>query len=147
MIKILFSCLFILLSFTSVSNAEVYDTDTIKEVDTIYWLNQQQDSAIVYARWKNFDSLKSLIDTTVLTGAANKKLANLKNADILLLLYPKQNKLLKVYITDDFITLNGQSYSANSKAITKFRAINNARVAAGELASPKVLSRVIKLNS
>ena len=31
--KILFLCLFILLSFASVSSAEVYDTDTIKEVD------------------------------------------------------------------------------------------------------------------
>ena len=115
--------------------------------DTIYWLNQQQDSAIVYARWKNFYSLKSLIDSAVLTGSATKKLVNLKDADILLLIYPKQNKLLKVYITDDFITLNEQSYPANSKAIAKFRAINDARVVGGELVNPKVLSRVIKLNS
>jgi len=147
MIKFLFLCLYLLSNVAFASNTEVYDTSTIQEVKSIYWLNQKQDSAIVYATWENFNSIKSFIDTAVLTGTTSNKLVNLESADTLLLISQNQNKLLKVYFTSDFITLNGQSYSADPAIIAKFREINKRRIAKGDSISPKVLSRVIKSNS
>jgi hypothetical protein len=143
MIKFLFLCFYIISNAVFAFSNEVYNTDSIREVKSIYWLNQKQESAIVYARWENFKAIKNFIDTTVLTGKTVLKPINLMNADLLLLISPNQNKRLKVYFTDDNITLNGQSYSANSAIIAKFRAINNGRIAKGDLTSPQVLSRLV----
>jgi hypothetical protein len=107
MIKFLFLFFCIIPNVVLASSSEVYDTNTIQEVKSIYWLNQKQDSAIIYATWGNFNSIKSFIDTAVLTGTTTKNPVNLESADILLLTPPNQNKLFKVYFTDDFITING----------------------------------------
>ncbi|NQZ83224.1 MAG: hypothetical protein HRT52_19645 [Colwellia sp.] len=147
MIKFLFLCLCIIPNIVLASSSEVYDTNTIQEVKSIYWLNQKQDSAIIYATWENFNSIKSFINTAALTGTTTKNPVNLESADILLLTSPNQNKLFKVYFTDDFITINGQSYSADSAIIAKFREINKSRIAKGDSISPKVLRRALKSNS
>jgi len=50
-------------------------------------------------------------------------------------------------LSDDFISINGQSYSADSAIIAKFREINKRRIAKGDSISLKVLSRALKSNS
>ncbi|ASP49031.1 hypothetical protein [Cognaticolwellia beringensis] len=147
MIKFIFLCLILLSNIALAASDEVYNTSTIQAVNSIYWLNQQQDSAIMYARWENFNSIKHFIDNAVLTGRTSQKPVNIEIADVLLLSSSKQNKMLKVYFTEDAITLNGQSYFANSAMLTKFREINMRRIAKGDLISPKVLRRVYKANN
>jgi hypothetical protein len=147
MMKFLFVFLYILSNTVLANDTKVYDTNTIQEVKSIYWLNHKQDSAIIYARWENFTLIKSFIDTTILTATTSETPVNLENADLLLLTSSNKNKLLKVYLTDDFITVNGKSYSANAATIAKFRELNKSRISKGDLISPKVLKRAIKLNS
>ena len=147
MIKFLFLCLCIIPTVVLAASDEFYDTSTIQEVETIYWLNQKQDSAIIYARWENFKLIKNFIDTVVLTATTTKNPVNLESADILLLMSPNQNELFKVYFTDGFITINGQSYTADSAVISKFRRINNSRIVKGDSIIPKALKRVFKSNS
>jgi hypothetical protein len=146
MIKFLFLCLCIIPNVVLAASDKFYDTSTIQEVKSIYWLNQKQDSAIIYARWKNFNLMKNFIDTVVLTATTTKNPVNLESADILLLMSPNQNELFKVYFTDGFITINGQSYTADSAVISKFREMNNSRIAKGDSITSKVLKRVFKSN-
>lgn len=145
--KLLFLCLYLLSNAASADSNEVYNTNIIEEVNAIYWLNQQQDSAIKYARWENFHEIKHFIDNAVLRGETSKDPVNIDGADLLLLTSSKQNKMLKVYFTDDAITLNDQTYFANSTMLTKFREINMRRVIKGDLISPQVLRRVYKSNN
>jgi hypothetical protein len=146
MIKFLFLCLCIIPNVVLAASDEFYDTSTIQEVKSIYWLNQKQDSAIIYARWENFNLIKNFIDTVVLMGSTTKNPVNLESADILLLTSPNQNELFKVYFTDGFITINGQSYTADSAVISKFREMNKSRIAKGDSITSKVLKRVFKSN-
>ena len=145
--KLLFLCLYLLSNVALAANDEVYNTNTIEEVNAIYWLNQQQESAIKYARWENFHAIKRFIDNAVLTGETSQKTINIDGADLLLLTSSKQNEMLKVYFTENTITLSGQSYLVNSAMLTNFRQINKRRIAKGDSISPQVLRRVNKSNN
>ena len=140
-------CLYLLAHIALAANDEVYNTNTIEEVNAIYWLNLQQDSAIKYARWENFHTIKRFIDNAVLTGETSQKTINIDGAALLLLTSSKQNEMLKVYFTENTITLSGQSYLVNSAMLTNFRQINKRRIAKGDSISPQVLRRVNKSNN
>ena len=142
--KFIVVCLCLLSCLALAENIEPHNTHTIAEVNAIYWLTQQQDSAIMYARWENFQAIKRFIDNTVLTGETSQTPVNIDRAEILLLTSALKNKSFKVYFTDNTLTLNGQSYFANSAVLTKFREINKRRMAKGELISPQVLRQVYK---
>lgn len=145
--KLLFLCLYLLSHVALAANDKVYNTNTIEEVNAIYWLNQQQESAIKYARWENFHAIKRFIDNAVLTGETSQKPINIDGADLLLLTSSKQNEMLKVYFTENTITLSGQSYLVNSAMLINFRQINKRRIAKGDSISPQVLRRVNKSNN
>ncbi|MGB1263584.1 MAG: hypothetical protein ACPG52_11795 [Cognaticolwellia sp.] len=60
---LLLSTLFITSAFANTS----YNSDTANSIESIYWLNNTQDGAIIYANHHGFRQLKNFIDTTILT--------------------------------------------------------------------------------
>jgi len=144
MIKLLCLYLYLITNVAVASTAESYNSSTAQEVKAIYWLNQKQDSAIVYAKWENFNALKEFIDTVILTSTTMNTPVKLESADLLILMLPDQNKLLKVYFTDTHINMNGLSYWADPAIIVKFRQINKSRVTKGDSISSNVLNRAIQ---
>jgi hypothetical protein len=143
MIKYLFLCLCLLSSGVFASSAEVDVRNTIEDTKAIYWLNQEKNKAIAYGNWGSFELLKDFIKTTTLKDGVRKRATNLKNADVLLLIPSNLDESLKVYFSDDFMTVKGQSYSADPALISKFRDINMSRVAKGDSFSVNMLDEKV----
>lgn len=134
--------------FSSCTFADVqykYDADTVENIQSIYWLTKAEDSAIVYARFEGFISLRNLIDQTILTGNISEDaLVNPDSADKLLLMMPEQESILEVLITDNYLIFNGLNYRLDSNLINKLKAMNDYRIEKGDLISSGTLSMARK---
>lgn len=122
-----------------------YDADTAENIQSIYWLTKAEDSAIVYARFEGFYSLRDLIDQTILTGNISQDAAvNPDSADKLLLMLPEQQSILEILITDNHLIFNGLNYQLDSNLVNKLKAMNDYRIDKGDLISPGTLSMARK---
>lgn len=122
-----------------------YDADTAEKIQSIYWLTKAEDSAIVYARFEGFYSLRDLIAQTILTGNISQDAAvNPDSADKLLLMLPEQKSILEILITDNHLIFNGLNYQLDSNLVNKLKAMNDYRIDKGDLISPGTLSMARK---
>lgn len=122
-----------------------YDADTAENIQSIYWLTKAEDSAIVYARFEGFYSLRDLIAQTILTGNISQDaLVNPDSADKLLLMLPDQERILEILITDNHLIFNGLNYQLDSNLVNKLKAMNDYRIDKGDLISPGTLSMARK---
>lgn len=124
---------------------EAYSSDTAKGIQAIYWLNKNQDGAIVYAKHHGFVQLKNLIDNAILTSeqVQNSKF-NFEVAEQLLIMLPTSKKWLVVYITENQLSYDGQSYLVNPESLKAMIEINNYRKDKGDSISRQLLSRAKK---
>lgn len=143
MFKFLYLGLIIFTGVAFANSSESYNSSSAQQIESIYWLNKNHDSAIVYATWENFNVLVNFIDNILLTGTKQPQSANTTGAE-LLLLTSANNKPLAIYLTDSSLTFDGYSYAVDPLAITKFKAINQRRINKGDAISPKALKRALK---
>ena len=117
-----------------------YDSDTAQNVKSIYWLSKNEDSAIVYARFEGFYSLRDLIDKTILASNTSSKVdSSIDGADKLLLMMPEQENILEIFLTDNHLVFNGLNYQLDISEINKLRAMNDYRIDKGDLISASTL--------
>lgn len=117
-----------------------YDSHSAEGIKSIYWLSENKEKAIVYADFEGFHSFKELIDNTILTSnTSTKTVVNLVNADKILLMMPKQKKILEIYLADDHLVFNNLNYELDSRVISKLKATNEYRVNKGDLISTQSL--------
>ena len=143
MIKLLFLCFAL---FTSnVFAGEDYNSDSVTGIESIYWLNKNQDGAIVYAKHHGFVQLRNFIDTTILTGnqVKNSKF-NPQEGEQLLLMLPVAKKWLVVYFTEDKLSFNEQIYLVDPNLIKEITKMNNYRINKGDSISSQSLNIATK---
>ncbi len=122
-----------------------YNADTAESIQSVYWLTKAEDSAIVYARFEGFISLRNLIDQTILTGNISQDATvNPDSADRLLLMLPEQESILEILITDNHLIFNGLNYQLDSNLLNKLKVMNDYRIEKGDLISPGTLSMARK---
>lgn len=132
--KKLFALASVLLTLSVNSSAnEVYDSSTAESIKSLYWLNKNNDSAIIYGRFDGFKQIKAFINQTLLTGQTVKpfELAS-KNVDELILMLPSKNKLLKVAFINSHLIYDKNYYPVDPNIIARFREVNNYRIAKGD---------------
>jgi hypothetical protein len=139
MIKLLF--IFFTLFTSNVFADEEYSSDVGKGIQSIYWLNKNQDGAIVYAKHHGFFQLRNFIDTAILTSnqVKNSKF-NTEEAEQLLLMLPVSKKWLVVYFTEDQLFYNGQTYLVDPNLIKEMTKMNNYRINKGDSISSQSLN-------
>ena len=142
MVKSRIVVLAMLFATCAFANARLeYDSDTAKNIHSIFWLTKAEDSAIVYARFEGFYALRDLIDQTILaSNVSSDDDENLDSADKLLLMMPEQNNIVEIFITDNHLIFNGVHYKLDSKLIYKIKAMNDYRIDKGDLISASTLS-------
>lgn len=140
-----FVIIFCILFTSNVFADEAYSSDTAKDIQAIYWLNKNQDGAIVYAKHYGFVQLKNLIDSAILTSeqVQNSKF-NLEVAEQLLIMLPATKKWLVVYITEEQLFYDGQTYLVNPESLKEMLQINNYRKDKGDSISLQLLNRAKK---
>ncbi len=142
MVKIFIFVLLMLFTSYGFANAQhEYDSDTAEYIQSIYWLTNTEDSAIVYSRFEGFFELRDLIDQTILAGIASSQIDGTSNsADKLLLMMPEQENILEILITDNHLIFNGLKYQVDSDLINKIKAMNDYRIEKGDLISQSMLT-------
>ena len=134
----------LLISFTlfttHVFANNVYDSNTEENIQSIYWLSNNQDGAIVYAKHHGFFQLKNFVDTAILTSNLAKSTEfNFKAAEQLLLMLPSEKKWLVVYFTKDQLSYNGKIYSVDANLIKEMVEMNIYRKSKGDTISRQSL--------
>jgi len=143
MIKLLVLCITFLAS-SSFAN-EQYDSSMADKIKSIYWVSNNQDNAVVYAKWEGFILLKNLIDNTLLSGEpVDGSKMNLDNYEQLLIMLPEQKKFLAIYVTNDSFIFDGHSYLLKPDDLNKIRKMNEYRINKGDSISNKMLNRAKK---
>jgi len=124
---------------------EIYNSDVGEDISSIYWLNKNQDGAIVYAKHHGFVQLRNFIDTVILTSdqVENSKF-NTDLAEQLLLMLPVSKKWLVVYFNKDQMSYNGQTYLVNPNTIKEMIKINKYRINKGDSISNQLLKKAKK---
>lgn len=124
---------------------EAYSSDTAKGIQAIYWLNKNQDGAIVYAKHHGFVQLKNVIDSAILTSeqVQNSKF-NLQVAEQLLIMLPATKKWLVVYIGENQLLYDGQTYLVDPDILKELVQMNNYRKDKGDSISLQLLNRAKK---
>ena len=142
--KLLFICFTLFMS--NVFADETYNSDVSEDISSIYWLNKNQDGAIVYAKHYGFIQLRDFIDTAILTShqLKNSKF-NTETAEELLLMLPASKKWLVVYFNEDKISYNGKTYLVDSNTIKEITQMNIYRINKGDLISSQLLNKAKKL--
>jgi hypothetical protein len=142
MIKLLF--LFSTLFISSAFASERYDSDTVNDIQEIYWLNTKQDGAILYARHAGFVQLKNVIDNIILT---SQQIENhqfkIENAEKLLLMLPASKESLVVYMRDNQLFYGGHTYIADKETIKELLRINKYRIEKGDEISHQLLKKAL----
>jgi len=141
--KLLFLCFALFMS--NVFADEIYNSDVGEDISSIYWLNKNQDGAIVYAKHHGFVQLRNFIDTSILTSdqVENSKF-NTDLAEQLLLMLPVSKKWLVVYFNKDQMSYNGQTYLVNPNTIKEMIKINKYRINKGDSISNQLLKKAKK---
>jgi hypothetical protein len=139
MIKLLLICFAL---FTSdVFADQDYSSDMGKSIQSIYWLNKNQDGAIVYAKHHGFVQLRNFIDTAILAShqVSNSKF-NTEEAAQLLVMLPTAQKWLVVYFSADQLLYNGETYWVDPNLIKEMTQLNNYRIDKGDSISRQSLT-------
>jgi len=144
MIKLFIICFTIFSS--NVFAEEAYNSGTGNGIQSIYWLNKNQDGAIVYAKHHGFFQLKDFIDTAILTShqVENSKF-NVEAAEQVLLMLPHAKKWLVVYFTQDQLLYDGQRYLVEKNTVKEMIQANNYRINKGDSISKQSLNSAKKL--
>ncbi|KGJ98350.1 hypothetical protein [Thalassotalea sp. ND16A] len=129
-------------SFSSFAESK-YDSNTTNQIQSIFWLDVDQDEAIIYAKFEAFFSLKSFIDDVILTAPSNK-VTSFDGTDKLLLMLHEKQEIVEVYFSEKSIILDGISYSANPEKLSHFKELNNFRIDKGDSITHQVLNMAIK---
>lgn len=140
MFKLLLICF--TLFTTHVFANDVYDSNTGTNIQSIYWLSNNQDGAVVYARHHGFFQLKNFVDTAILTSNLAKSAEfNFKEAEQLLLMLPSAKKWLVVYLAKDQLSFNGKIYSVDANLVKEMVEMNSYRKNKGDTISRQSLTK------
>ena len=119
-----------------------YHSSTGDNIQSIYWLSNNQEGAVVYARHHGFFQLKNFINTRILTSNLAKNAQfNFKEAEQLLLMFPLEKKWLVVYLAKDQLSFNGKTYNVDENHVNEMVKMNSYRKNKGDTISSQLLTK------
>lgn len=129
---------------SSVYASERYDSDTVNQIQEIYWLNEHQDGAILYARHAGFFKLKSMINDIIMTSPQiENHQFKIEGAEKLLLTLPASKKTLVVYLKDNKLFFAGQTYITDKSTIKEMIKMNAYRLEKGDEIAQHTLTKAL----
>ncbi|EWH05736.1 hypothetical protein AT00_12400 [Pseudoalteromonas lipolytica SCSIO 04301] len=132
----------VFVSFNSLANQLVRDSD-FEHSETIYWVNKDNNNAIIYSQFEAFHMLKGLISKTLMSEPFGVNVSeDICHFDRLLFVDEQKNLLFEIAINDDEIIYKGNAYNVKNKSLEKFKSHNLKRIENNE----SMLGRYIKLN-
>jgi hypothetical protein len=136
--------LLMLLTFGCIAKDDVqFKPSTLDNTKSIYWINSESNSAVLYSRFKVFHNLRDLVSTTIITANETAQTSETFCSYDKLVFVDNNKDLITVFsIKNNSIIHNGIIYAVPEQQLGKFTDFNQKRIAKGD----GVLAKHLKMN-